>query len=64
MSALKKEFSKEKESREISKVFIRRKKKKKYLQMDTQGSSEKEPRAYTGEVLLGFLWPITLLVWH
>ena len=39
-------------------------KKKKYLQMDTQVSSEKEPRAYTGEVLLGFLWPITLLVWH
>lgn len=63
MSALKKEFSKEKESREISKVFIRRKKKK-YLQMDMQGSSEKEPRAYTGEVLLGFLWPITLLVWR
>lgn len=63
MSALKKEFSKEKESREISKVFIRRKKKK-YLQMDMQGSSEEEPRAYTGEVLLGFLWPITLLVWR
>ena len=59
MSALKKEFSKEKESSEISKVFIRRK--QKHLQTDMQVSSEKEPRAYTEEVLLGFLWPVTLL---